>query len=157
MINIPASPMIDVTGTAPEFASISTGTPGEHGGKMDCIKIRKGTARHLQVNVDGALSNLRDIHAVMGDGETAVCAAENTGEATVNISVLNNLTIHAALLRTENEYVAISSAESVDNPCDAASKEYQHFSGWQQICTLQSGSCCCRKLPSLKHAVWQIH
>jgi amidase len=123
MFKIPVSPMIGVIGTSPKDASISTGTPGEHGGNMDCKKIRNDTTLYLQVNVDGALLSIGDLHAVMGDGETATCAVETAGEATVRVTVLKNIKIPTPLLRTEDEYVTISSAKTLDKACEAASKK----------------------------------
>ena len=90
---------------------------------MDCKKFRNDTTLYLPVNVDGALLSIGDLHAVMGDGETATCAVETAGEATVRVTVLKNIKIPTPLLRTEDEYVTISSAKTLDKACEAASKK----------------------------------
>ncbi len=40
-LQIPINPMIGVIGTAPKEASISCGTPHDHGGNMDCKEIKR--------------------------------------------------------------------------------------------------------------------
>ena len=41
-LELPLNPMIGVIGTAPASEDVSCGTPGSHGGNMDCKKITKG-------------------------------------------------------------------------------------------------------------------
>ena len=40
---VKADPMIGVIGVAPQEKEVGCGTPGEHGGNMDCRKIREGS------------------------------------------------------------------------------------------------------------------
>jgi len=79
-LSLPLQPMIGVIGTAPAGAPILNGTPGEHGGNLDCKVITAGSEVYLPVNVKGALLALGDLHAVMGDGEVCICGAEVSGE-----------------------------------------------------------------------------
>ncbi len=79
-LSVPVKPMIGVIGTAPAGECILNGTPGEHGGNMDCKEIVSGTSLYLPVSVEGGLLALGDIHAVMGDGEVCICGAEVAGE-----------------------------------------------------------------------------
>jgi len=63
-ISLPIKPMIGVIGVAPVGKGILNGTPGEHGGNMDCKIITAGTTVYLPVNVEGALFAAGDLHAV---------------------------------------------------------------------------------------------
>lgn len=87
-LQIPINPMIGVIGTAPKEASISCGTPHDHGGNMDCKEIKEGTTLLLPVNVPGALLALGDLHAAMGDGEIGVSGVEVAGEVTVTVQII---------------------------------------------------------------------
>ncbi len=113
-IHIPIEPMIGVIGTAPKGQGISTGTPGEHGGNMDCKRITKGSTLYLPINVEGALLAIGDLHAVMGDGEVAVCGVEIAGEVTVKVTVIKNLEIPLPLLIDDKRIMAIASAQTLD-------------------------------------------
>ena len=84
----PCRPMIGVIGTAPRESAVPNGTPGEHGGNMDCKLIGQGATLVLPVEVPGALLALGDLHAVMGDGEVCSTGVEMAGEVTLRLRVL---------------------------------------------------------------------
>ena len=127
LIKIPISPMIGVIGTAPADKAILNGTPGEHGSNMDCTKIQEGTCLYLPVNVRGALLALGDVHAVMGDGETATCAVEISGEVTVKVTVMKDMKIPMPLLKTAKEYITIASAATLDEAGTMACAKMAEF------------------------------
>ena len=81
-VEVPVRPMIGVIGVAPAGDEVPNSTPGEHGGNMDCKEIVAGATVYLPVAVDGALLAMGDLHALMGDGEVAICGAEVSGEVT---------------------------------------------------------------------------
>lgn len=58
--------MIGVIGGAPSVEEVACASPGNHGGNMDCCKIRKGSQIILPVYHPGALLALGDVHACMG-------------------------------------------------------------------------------------------
>lgn len=121
------SPMIGVIGTAPAGEGIPTGTPGEHGGNMDCNRIGAGTTLYLPVNVDGALLAMGDMHAVMGDGEVGVCGVEIAGAITVRVSVLKNCALPTPFLLTEDHAITICSAKTADEAADRATHAMHAF------------------------------
>ena len=86
--SLPLRPMIGVIGVAPEGEPILNGTPGEHGGNMDCKEIAGGAKVYLPVSVEGALLAAGDVHAVMGDGEVCICGAEVSGEADLRVEAV---------------------------------------------------------------------
>ncbi|MCL2323695.1 MAG: C39 family peptidase, partial [Oscillospiraceae bacterium] len=119
-ISIPVRPMIGVIGVAPKDANINCGTPGLHGGNMDCAEITAGTTLYLPVNVIGAKLAMGDLHAVMGDGEVSVCGAEIPGEVTVEVHVLKNKSLPTPLLKTDTTLMTIASAITLNEAVNLA-------------------------------------
>ncbi len=110
---VPLRPMIGVIGTAPAGDAVPNGTPGEHGGNMDCRNIGAGTTLYLPVNVDGGLLSLGDLHATMGDGEVCICGAEVSGE--VDLVVTVDAAKHPTpCVETVDELILIASAKTLD-------------------------------------------
>ena len=68
-LKLPIIPMIGTIGTAPAGEPMSNQFAYKHGGNMDVQEVTCGTTIYLPVNVDGALLNVGDVHAIMGDGE----------------------------------------------------------------------------------------
>lgn len=121
-LELPLNPMIGVIGTAPEMDEISCGTPGLHGGNMDCKIIKEGSTVYLPVNVPGALLAMGDLHAVMGDGEVSVSGVEIQGEVTVQVKVLKSLDWKLPLVRTTESLYTIASELSLDEAVITATK-----------------------------------
>ncbi len=121
-IEIPISPMIGVIGTAPKAESIPCGTPGDHGGNMDCKRIERGTTLYLPVNVPGGLLAMGDLHAVMGDGEILICGLEIAGEVDVRLRVLPSIALPMPVLENDKVWMTIASAETLDEAAEKATK-----------------------------------
>lgn len=111
---IPIQPMIGVIGTAPAGKPVLNGTPGEHGGNMDCKLITAGSAVYLPVNTKGALLALGDLHAVMGDGEVCICGAEVSGEVILKATRVD-FNIPTPCVETESHFHFIGSALTLDD------------------------------------------
>ena len=126
-LSFPVKPMIGVIGTAPADEGIATGTPGEHGGNMDCKRIGEGATLYLPVNVDGALLAMGDMHAVMGDGEVGVCGVEIAGRIAVRVSVLKDCALPTPFLLAGDQAMTICSAKTADEACDAATLAMHRF------------------------------
>lgn len=126
-LSFPVCPMIGVIGTAPAGEGIDTGTPGAHGGNMDCTRISVGATLYLPVHVDGALLAMGDLHARMGDGEVEVCGVEIAGAVTVRVTVLPNCGLPTPFLINSEIAAAIHSAETVDEACIGATMAMHSF------------------------------
>lgn len=126
-LHLPINPMIGVIGTAPAGEAISCGTPGGHGGNMDCKAITEGTTLYLPVNVPGALFALGDLHAAMGDGEVAVCGVEIAGEVTVTLRLIKGKQWKLPMAKTANHLYTIASEVLLDDAANAATKNMVHF------------------------------
>jgi len=111
---VPLNPMIGVIGTAPRGEPVLNGTPGEHGGNMDCKEITEGAAVFLPVNVEGALFAAGDLHAAMGDGEVCICGAEVSGEVTLKATALRS-DLPTPCVETVHHFHFIGSALSLDD------------------------------------------
>lgn len=126
-LSFPIKPMIGVIGTAPAGEGIDTGTPGAHGGNMDCTRIGMGATLYLPVHVNGALLAMGDLHARMGDGEVEVCGVEIAGAVTVRVTALKNCNLPTPFLVNSEVAAAIYSAETVDEACVGATMAMHSF------------------------------
>lgn len=120
-LELPLNKMIGVIGVAPsDNKSINCGTPGSHGGNMDCKIIAEGSSVYLPISVEGSLLSLGDIHAVMGDGEIGVSGAEIGALVDVKVEVIDSLKIKNPILETEDAYYTVASAETLDEAYEIA-------------------------------------
>ena len=126
-IRIPQSPMIGVIGVAPQSESIPTGTPGFHGGNMDCNLVQKGASLYFTVNVEGALVGAGDFHAVMGDGEIVVCGAEVPGEVHFKAEVVDMKGLPTPFIENKDVVAAIYSALTTDEAAAGAIHNMSKF------------------------------
>lgn len=126
-LQFPINPMIGVIGVAPETGSIPTGTPGTHGGNMDCKKISKGSTLYLPVSCEGALLSIGDVHALMGDGEVVVCGVECAAEVTVKVQVLKDCALPLPFLVNSTHAMSIFSASTMDEAAKGATLNMQSF------------------------------
>ncbi|WP_051343954.1 acetamidase/formamidase family protein [Alicyclobacillus herbarius] len=126
-VRLPLRPMIGVIGTAPATDRVPCGTPGDHGGNMDCTRITTGARLILPVNVPGALFALGDLHAAMGDGEVAVCGIEIAGTVKVQLHVLKGRTWPVPMLVNDDTVMTIASAQLLDEAATLATKRMAHW------------------------------
>ncbi len=127
-LRIPVNPMIGVIGVAPGGEGVSTITPQDHGGNMDCTRIKKGATLYLPVFVEGALLSMGDFHAVMGDGEVEDCGLEIEGRATVRIDVVRNKNcVPYPMIETDGRLITIASGKTVEEAWRAASRQMFDF------------------------------
>jgi amidase len=117
---LPLAPMIGVIGTAPAGKAVPTGTPGPHGGNMDCKEITAGTRLYLPVAVPGALLALGDLHARMGDGEVVGVGIETAGEVDLAIDLLPGQTVEMPLLDNGKAWMVVASARTLDEAAATA-------------------------------------
>lgn len=113
-IEFPINKMIGVIGTAPAGEAVNTGTPGDHGGNLDCKEITEGATLYLPVEVDGALLAIGDLHAAMGDGEISGAAAEISGSVDVVVEVIKDFKYKTPMIETDDKFMMLASRESID-------------------------------------------
>lgn len=124
---LPLDPMIGVIGTAPSGEAVSTMTPMDHGGNMDCTRISKGSVLFLPVFVPGALLSLGDLHAVMGDGEVCGCGLEIEGEVLLRVTVLKDSGLPWPAVLKNGHFSVIASAPDVEAAWQLATRRMHEF------------------------------
>jgi amidase len=127
-IRVPKKPMIGVIGVAPATGAVPNGTPGAHGGNMDCTLVTEGASLYFTVGVDGALFGAGDFHAAMGDGEVVICGAETPGEFRFRAQVVESLKgLPTPFLRNEDVVAVIVSAATIDEAASGATHAMARF------------------------------
>lgn len=126
-LQIPVNPMIGVIGVAPESDTVETIVPDVHGGNMDCKRIVKGATVYLPVFIKGGLLTIGDLHALMADGETAICGLEVPGEVTIRVSVIKNLSLPLPMVVEGAHVMTLSSKEDLDEAGKQASINMHNF------------------------------
>ena len=122
-IRWPINPMVGVMGTAPAGEAVATGHAGDHGGNMDSKKITKGARVYFPVRVPGALLQMGDIHATMGDGEICGTGVEIAGEILVRISLIKSFALNWPVTETEDNWYVNAKGKDYDESLILASKE----------------------------------
>ncbi len=127
-VRVPKRPMIGVIGVAPASGSVPNGTPGTHGGNMDCTLVTEVASLYFTVGVDGALLGAGDFHAAMGDGEVVICGAETPGEVRFKAEVVDTLKgLPTPFLRNEELVATIFSAATLDEAANGATHAMAKF------------------------------
>lgn len=138
-VQFPIDPMIGVIGTAPDGDDVIDGYPGNHGGNMDSKRIKKGARLYLPVRVDGALLQMGDVHATMGDAELCGTGIEIAAEILVKISLIKNFELHWPVTETATHWYVNACAHEFDEALTHASKEMQRLlmnvTGWDKTDT----------------------
>ena len=98
------NPMVGVIGVAPANEDVISADASNHGGNMDNNLITKGTRVYLPVNTPGALLQMGDLHASMGNGEISCTGIEISGEVHVKVSIIKNFKLNWPLLETKDMY-----------------------------------------------------
>ena len=127
-VMVAKKPMIGVIGVAPSSGAVPNGTPGPHGGNMDCTLVKEGASVYFTVGVEGALFGAGDFHSAMGDGEIVICGAETPGEFRFTAQVVNSLQgLPTPFVRTQDLVASIFSAPTLDEAASGAIHAMQRF------------------------------
>jgi amidase len=126
-IRVQKRPMIGVIGVAPAEGSVANGTPGPHGGNMDCTLISQGNCVYFTVGVEGALFGAGDLHAAMGDGEIVVCGAETAGQVRFKPEVVDLPGLPTPFVETPELVAVIYSAADVNAAAQGAIERMAEF------------------------------
>lgn len=130
-----AEPMIGVIGVAPAGEGIGTMTPDSHGGNMDCTRVREGATLYFPVSAPGALLAMGDLHAAMGDGETAEYGLETPGEVTVTVRVIKDKELRWPVVVDRGVLSVVASAKTTDECCLLATSQLYDIllaEGWNE-------------------------
>ena len=111
----PIDPMIGVIGTAPDDKEIVCGFADDHGGNMDSRIIKKGATVYFPVRVEGALLQMGDLHATMGDGELCGTGIEIGGEVIVKTRLIKNFKLNWPVTETKERWYVNSRGDNYDD------------------------------------------
>ena len=125
-VRFPIDPMIGVIGCAPSGADVIDGFVGAHGGNLDNKLITKGTRLYLPVRVPGALLQMGDVHAAMGDSELCGTGIEIPATITVRVRVAKEFELNWPVLETKDKFYVNASAQEFDEAQECVSKEKIH-------------------------------
>lgn len=112
-----AVPMIGVIGvaTGADAGYVDTDTPHMHGGNMDDRHITAGSTVYLPVRQEGGMLALGDVHALMGDGEVAICGLECAAEVDLRCRVIRGVSEPWPVVRDAHGCYRVNcSAEDLD-------------------------------------------
>lgn len=133
-VKFPINPMIGVIGTAPDGDPVIDGFVGSHGGNMDNKHITKGARLYFPVRVPGALLQMGDVHATMGDGELCGTGIEIPAEILVKIQLVKGFELNWPVLETQDKWYVNACAPKYDEALMNAAKEMQRLimriTGW---------------------------
>ncbi len=116
-------PMIGVIGTAPAEGPIPCGTPGAHGGNMDCRDIKKGSKVFLPVFVPGALLAMGDVHALQGDGEICGTGFECPAKILVRVTIVKGEKLVIPFIENEQEMMAVGYGATLEEASKLAAEQ----------------------------------
>jgi len=119
-VRVPMRPMIGVIGVAPASGKIPNGTPGPHGGNMDCTLVTTGNSIYFTVGVEGAMFGAGDMHAAMGDGEIVICGAETPGVVRFKAEVVDLKGLPTPFIETDDLVAIVYSAPTIDEAASQA-------------------------------------
>ncbi|NLJ33510.1 MAG: hypothetical protein GX349_02820 [Firmicutes bacterium] len=120
-------PMIGVIGVAPKGAPIPCGSPGDHGGNMDCNEIGPGCRVNLPVNVAGAYLHLGDCHARQGDGEVCGTAVEVRAAVTCRLGLKKNTGLKRPVLERGKRIMFMGSHQDLFTAQQIALQDAVHY------------------------------
>jgi amidase len=113
-ITLPYAPMIGRLGVAPEGEPKSCNSVGVFGGAMSNIAVGPGATVYLPVFVDGALLTIEDVHAAMGDGESASSAVEMGAEVTLRCDIATALQVQRPVVVTPHNLMTTGEGATME-------------------------------------------
>jgi amidase len=113
-IALPYAPMIGRMGVAPAGEPKSCNSVGPFGGAMSNIAIGPGAKVLLPVFEEGALLTIEDVHAAMGDGESASSAVEMGAEVTLRCDVSTVLQVDRPVVVTQDAVMTTGEGDTME-------------------------------------------
>jgi acetamidase/formamidase len=128
-IEIPLHPFFGSVGDAPPAASgkLNSAPPSLQGGNLDNKSLVAGTTLYLPVYVPGALLEIGDGHAGMGDGEVDITALETSLYGTVRLIVRKDLHFTWPRAETPTEYISMGMNQDWNEAAKQALREMIDF------------------------------
>jgi acetamidase/formamidase len=108
-IDIPLHPFFGSVGVAPpaSYGRFNSAPPGIHAGNLDNKELVEGTALFIPVWTKGALLELGDGHAAMGNGEVDITAIETSLISRIQVVVHKGMHQNWPRGETPTHYIAM--------------------------------------------------
>ena len=106
---------------------IASGAPGPHGGNFDNKELVAGSTLYLPVYVPGALVSFADGHAMQGDGEVSVTAAETSLRGTAQIFLRKGKHLRWPRAETPTHFITMGLHPDLDEAARLAVREMIDF------------------------------
>lgn len=128
-IEIPLRPFFGSMGVAPppEAGRISSAPPWIHAGNMDNKELVAGTILYIPVHAKGALFEIGDGHAGMGNGEVDITAMETPLDGTFRFVVRKDLHLKWPRAETPTHYLVMGTDEQLAIAAKTAVREMVDF------------------------------
>lgn len=123
------NPFFGVMGVAPppEWGTITSIVPQPHGGNLDIKELGVGATLYLPVYVPGGNFQCGDGHAVQGDGESCLTAAETALTGTFEFHLRKGERMTMPRAETDTHYISIGINEDLDDAARQALREMIAF------------------------------
>ncbi len=108
-LDIPLKPFFGSMGIAPPEAmgKVNSAPPGIHAGNMDNKELVAGTTLFIPVHAPGALFEVGDGHAAMGNGEVDITALETSLTGTFQFVVRKDMKLKWPRAETPTHYITM--------------------------------------------------
>ncbi len=127
-IVIPLHPFFGSMGVAPPGdAKLNSAPPWIHAGNMDNKELVAGTTLYIPVHQPGALFEVGDGHAGMGNGEVDVTAMETSLTGVFQFIVHKNVSLRWPRAETPASYITMGFNEDLQKATDLAVREMLDF------------------------------
>ncbi len=116
-VDLPCHPFFGVMGVSPppEWGTITSIVPQPHGGNLDIKELGPGSTLYLPVFVPGGNFQTGDGHALQGDGESCLSAAETALIGTFVFHVRKDLSFDMPRAETDTHYITIGINQDLDD------------------------------------------
>ncbi len=127
-IAIPLHPFFGSMGIAPPGeGKLNSAPPWLHAGNMDNKELVAGTTLYIPVHQKGALFEVGDGHAGMGNGEVDVTAMETSLTGTFEFIVHKGVSLHWPRAETPQYYITMGFNEDLTKATELAIREMLDF------------------------------
>lgn len=127
-IEIPLRPFFGSMGIAPEGeAKVNSAPPGPYAGNMDNKELVEGSTLYIPVHQKGALFEVGDGHAGMGNGEVDITALETSLTGTFQFIVHKGVSIRWPRAETPADYITMGFDEDLTKATEIAVREMIDF------------------------------
>jgi len=140
-LRFPWKPFMGTIATSPAMEAVSTLSPFENGGNMDCPDVKPGNIIYLPVCVDGAYFFTGDCHANQGEGELCGTALEISARVKLKFEIVKNKQIAWPRIESPDEYMVVGSAKPMEDAARIAYAELIEWMtefGWDRIDAYQA-------------------